>query len=73
MSVADAAKRVGIGASTMYRLIDEGVVPAVRVPKTSIVRVRRETLERVLKAWEGRTRRGRKTAQARLAIVTPST
>ena len=46
LSTADAAKRVGITPRTLYRLIDQGQVPAYAMGR--VYRLRRADLDRYL-------------------------
>ncbi len=34
LEVSQVAKRLGVSASTIYRMIDEGLLPAIRIRKT---------------------------------------
>jgi excisionase family DNA binding protein len=65
LTVPEGAAYMRLGGSTLYRLIARGVVPAIKVPGTAIVRLRREVLDGLLRQWEqsGR-RRGRRRGQA---------
>jgi hypothetical protein len=55
---------LGIGTSTVYRLIGNGTIPSFRIPNTSVIRVRRIVLDELLRTWEqGGRRRGRKAQE----------
>jgi len=58
----EVADRLQCGLSTVYRLIERGVIPSVTIPTTGIVRVPWDRFENLLREWErdGRRRRGRK-------------
>lgn len=57
LTVGESAALLRLGLSTTYRLIERGVIPAVKVPGTSIVRIRRAVLDSLLTEWEGTGRR----------------
>jgi excisionase family DNA binding protein len=56
MTVAEAAARIRVGRSTMYRLIAQGAVPSIRI-SSRLIRIREEDLARALDAArrDGRT------------------
>ena len=60
----EVADRLQCGLSTVYRLIERGVIPSVTIPTTGIVRVPWDRFENVLRQWESegrhRRRRGRR-------------
>lgn len=45
-------QRLNCGLSTVYRLTAKGILPAVKIPGTSLVRFRRESVEKLLAEWE---------------------
>ena len=60
MTVKEAAAHLRLGLSTTYRLLEKDVIPSIKVPGTSIVRIRRTVLDALLVKWEGNGRRGRR-------------
>jgi len=48
----EIAALLNCGVSTVYRLAAAGVLPAVKVPGTNLVRFRREVIERLVRQWE---------------------
>ncbi len=59
LTVKESAAHLRLGLSTMYRLVEDGTIPAVKVPGTNIVRIRRSVLDSLLSKWEGNGRRRR--------------
>ena len=47
----ETAKEIGASVPTVYRLIDEGVFPVVRLPHVRGVRIRRDDLDEVTKQY----------------------
>lgn len=60
LTMKEAADLLRVGQSTLYRLVDQGIIPAVKVPTTCVLRIRRAALDRLLEEWESRGRRGRR-------------
>ena len=58
----EVAARLQCGLSTVYRLIERGVIPSVTIPTTGLVRVPMDRFENLLRQWEsdGRRRRGQR-------------
>ena len=52
LKVRDVSKLLGVGLSTVYRAVENGQLPAVRVG--AAIRIRRETLEKFLSQQEDR-------------------
>jgi len=48
----EVARILGVGISSVYRLAARGTLPAVKVPGTSLVRFRRDRIERLIQSWE---------------------
>lgn len=48
----EIAVLLNCGVSTVYRLAATGVLPAVKVPGTNLVRFRREVIEQLVRQWE---------------------
>lgn len=67
LTMREAADMLRIGLATAYRLAERGTLPVVRVPGTSITRVRRTALDQLIARWEqgGRTGRGGNGLRAR--------
>jgi excisionase family DNA binding protein len=64
MTFEEGADYMTVGKSTFYRLADRGVIPTIRVPGTSIRRVRRAVLDALLSEWENDGRRRRNSGAA---------
>ncbi len=50
MTAPEVAQELGIGLSTAYRIIERGDIPALRVPGTRTLRVKRADFERAYNA-----------------------
>lgn len=53
LTVHDAARLLGVAPRTVERLRDRGLLPAVRVDGTRIVRYRRADVERLARVADG--------------------
>jgi excisionase family DNA binding protein len=60
LTMREAAAFLRIGQATAYRLTAQGILPSIRIPGTTVTRVRRSVLDALLQQWEqgGRRRRG---------------
>ena len=60
LTMRETANLLRVGQATAYRLVSQGILPAVKIPGTTITRVRRAALDALLDQWEqGRRRKGR--------------
>ncbi len=55
----DVKIRLNVGLRTVYRLVELGILPTVKIPGTNLVRFKAERVEELLRQWE-RNGRGRK-------------
>jgi len=66
LNISDAARAIGIGRSTLYRLIRNGEIPAERFPGISEARIRTSAIRNYLQRGtpvpsdDGRPKRARK-------------
>ena len=60
LTMREAADLLRVGQSTLYRLVAQGVVRVIRIPGSSVTRIRRAALDQLIGQWEqgGRRRDG---------------
>ena len=61
LKAKDVAKMLGIGESSVYRMVQKGILPAVKVPGTRLerpsIRFRQERIETLMRSWEQKRRK----------------